>query len=102
MISSGNDTIGSMYDYIRQVSPSYPFASFTERTQVEYDKQLQESFDQQHARESVGKAIGNILLSLLAFLPGVGEISDIVVGGVDTFAIINKVRVRSIRGTGYN
>ena len=49
-IALGNETIGSMFQYIDQ---------------VEFDKQLQETFDEEHARVSAGEIIGNILVSII-------------------------------------
>ncbi|KAJ7117094.1 hypothetical protein C8R44DRAFT_879603 [Mycena epipterygia] len=74
-ISLGNQTIANTIAYIHE---------------VEYDKVRQAAFDQAHARESVLKIIANIGLMILSIVPGVGEISDIVVGGLDTFGLISK------------
>ncbi|KAJ6498540.1 hypothetical protein C8R47DRAFT_1112041 [Mycena vitilis] len=75
-ISLANQTIADTQAYIQE---------------VKHDQALQAAFDQAHARESVGKVIGNIALLLLGFVPGVGEITDIVSGGVDTFSAISKL-----------
>ncbi|KAJ6551177.1 hypothetical protein B0H19DRAFT_1263865 [Mycena capillaripes] len=78
-ISLANQTISDTLAYIQE---------------VKHDESLQAAFDQAHARESVGKIVGNIALLLLGFVPGVvevGEITDIIDGGVDTFATISKL-----------
>ncbi|KAJ7222777.1 hypothetical protein C8J57DRAFT_1593153 [Mycena rebaudengoi] len=74
-ISLGNQTIANTIAYINE---------------VEFDKVRQAAFDQAHARESVLNIILNIGLVVLGFVPGVGEIADIVSGGLDTFGLISK------------
>ncbi|KAJ7927991.1 hypothetical protein B0H13DRAFT_2311857 [Mycena leptocephala] len=58
--------------------------------EVKHDQAVQKIADQAHARVSVLKIFENIGLVLLGFVPGVGEISDIVLGGWDTFSLISK------------
>ncbi|KAJ7216133.1 hypothetical protein C8J57DRAFT_1600106 [Mycena rebaudengoi] len=92
-IALGNQTIANTIAYINE---------------VEFDKARQAAFDQAHARESVLKIILNIevrhfasnvptaqlkrppQLLILSVVPGVGEVADIVAGGVDTFGLISK------------
>ncbi|KAJ7130871.1 hypothetical protein C8R46DRAFT_1048762 [Mycena filopes] len=75
-VSLANQTIANTKAYIEE---------------VHHDEGLQEAFNQAHARESVAKVVANIGMILLNFIPGVGEIVDLVSGGVDTFSTISKI-----------
>ncbi|KZV82618.1 hypothetical protein EXIGLDRAFT_729485, partial [Exidia glandulosa HHB12029] len=84
-VSLGNETIGNLKAYMDE---------------VHFDQALQQVFDQAHARASVGEVVSTILLGVLGFIPGVGEIADLFLGGVDAFGIFSKfVDAATLTGT---
>ncbi|KAJ6498409.1 hypothetical protein C8R47DRAFT_1259936 [Mycena vitilis] len=83
-ISLGNDTIANTQEYI---------------TRTQADEAEQAAFEAE-ARRSVVSLVETIGLSLLSFIPGVGEIADFAVGGVDLASGISKVMdIADLAGT---
>ncbi|EJD37321.1 hypothetical protein AURDEDRAFT_173595 [Auricularia subglabra TFB-10046 SS5] len=84
-ISLGNQTVANILAY---------------KDEVHKDQQLQEAFDQAHARESVARIIVDVLLAVLTFIPGVGEVADLAIGGLDAWSLFSKgLDVISLAGT---